>query len=72
MLRRVVSRYALGQRNKIRFRNITVIKRSIRLAIVCLCFPDYRNLGMLKLHFPDVPLLGLTATATLQVSSHQY
>jgi len=28
---------------------------------------DYRNLGMLKVQFPDVPLLGVTATATSHV-----
>eukprot|EP00466_Bigelowiella_natans_P013242 jgi/Bigna1/39656/e_gw1.34.76.1 len=30
--------------------------------------PDYRNLGVLKVHFPKTPLLALTATATPEVA----
>ncbi|KAJ8664571.1 hypothetical protein QAD02_006233 [Eretmocerus hayati] len=31
--------------------------------------PDYKKLGMLKTNFPNVPVLGLTATATQRVRS---
>lgn len=31
--------------------------------------PDYKFLGVLKSMFPDVPILGTTATATKQVIS---
>lgn len=31
--------------------------------------PDYKNLGVLKRNFPNVPIMALTATATGKVES---